>query len=364
MGDSSAPNGVIDTSANRSVCWVAPKTLEIQHREVGEISDDEVLLEVITTGICGSDAHVWASNPAKAPPVLGHESAGKIIKVGSKVTDRVVGQRVAIEPGFACMKCEFCIRGQPNVCANLSYCGHTENGTLTRFFKCPPHMTVPLPDSVSFKEAGCIQPLAIAVQLGRRANMRAHQTVAVFGCGPLGLLVMAVARAYGVRKIIAFDVEQSRVDFAVKYNADIGVVSPMNTESVEPLKFATDFMEEVMKKHGLGSGVDLTIEASGAEPCVQMAVLLTKPGGTIMAAGLGKPLTSVPLFQFTAKDLTMKGTVRYTPGCFADAVDLLERKAVDLAPLITSTYPLTKASEAFEAQAARQDIKIVIMNQE
>lgn len=91
---------------------------------------------------------------------------------------------------------------------------------------------------------------------------------------------MAVARAYGVRKIIAFDIEKSRVDFAVKYKADIGIVSPVNTESKEPLKFATDFMEEVIKKHGLGSGVDLAIEASGAESCVHMGVVLTKPGGT------------------------------------------------------------------------------------
>jgi D-xylulose reductase len=208
---------------------------------------------------------------------------------------------------------------------------------------------------------------------------------------------MAVAKAYGAKKIIAFDIEQSRVDFAVKYNADIGVVCPFNTEKVEHLKFATDFMNSIIEKHGLGLGVDLTIEATGAEACVQMAVVLTKSGGTcklysvkvrrihcliitVIQAGLGKQLTSVPLFLFTAKELTMKGThlkplfsgvdanlkgtVRYTPGCFADAIDLLDRKAVNLAPLITSTYPLTKANDAFKAQAARKDIKIVIVNQE
>jgi len=91
---------------------------------------------------------------------------------------------------------------------------------------------------------------------------------------------MAVARAYGAKKIIAFDIEQSRVDFAVKYNADIGIICPFNTEKVEPLKFATDFMDSIIEKHSLGSGVDLTIEATGAEACVQMAVVLTKSGGT------------------------------------------------------------------------------------
>jgi D-xylulose reductase len=134
---------------------------------------------------------------------------------------------------------------------------------------------------------------------------------------------MAVAKSYGVKKIIAFDVEESRVAFAVKHYASVGVLSPMNKDSVEPLKFATDFIEGAMKEHGLGSGVDLTVEASGAEACTHKAVVITKPGGTseslhsfliwllltfvVIQAGLGKALSTVPLFLFTAKDLIMKG---------------------------------------------------------
>lgn len=91
---------------------------------------------------------------------------------------------------------------------------------------------------------------------------------------------MAVARAYGVKKIIAFDIEKSRVDFALGYVADVGIVSPMNKDGTPPLEFASNFVDEVMKEHGLGSGVDLTIEASGAEACVQMGVAITKPCGT------------------------------------------------------------------------------------
>lgn len=135
---------------------------------------------------------------------------------------------------------------------------------------------------------------------------------------------MAVARAYGVKKIIAFDIEASRVDFAANYAADIGVLCPKKSEDKPALDFATEFMEEIMKKHGLGSGVDLAIEASGSESCVQMGVILTKPGGTCkyrgldwtenlltfpdIQAGLGKALSAVPLFLFTAKELTMKGS--------------------------------------------------------
>lgn len=177
--DSTSAIELLDLSNNRSVVWTAKEQVEVQHRHVPELGDGDILVEVISTGICGSDVHVWSSNHENQPPVMGHESAGSIIRLGSKVTDRFIGQRVAIEPGFPCMKCEYCIRGKPNICANLSYCGHTKDGTLTRFHVAPQELTVPIPDTVSWEQAGCIQPLAIAVQLARRANMRAQQTVAI-----------------------------------------------------------------------------------------------------------------------------------------------------------------------------------------
>ncbi|KAK6084683.1 d-xylulose reductase a [Seiridium cupressi] len=354
-----------EITSNRACVWVGPRKLEVQERPIQPLGDNDVLVKVISTGICGSDCHNWESASVSKQLVLGHESSGIIEKVGPAVKDRTVGQRVAVEPGFACMECEFCIRGNPNICANLKYCGlDPTDGTLCQYATVRASMTVPIPENVSWEEAGAIQPLAIAVQLGRRAGLNSHQTLAIFGCGPLGLLILAVAKAYGVRKVIMFDVEQSRVDFAIKYGADVGIVSPKKEEGIEALAFAQDYAKQVIPEHELGSGLDVAVEASGAEVCTQMAVCMLKNGGTCIQAGLGKPLSSVPLFLLTAKELNIKGTVRYTPGCFADAIDLLSRKKVDLKPLITSTYPLTKCSEAFEAQHARKDIKIVIMNQE
>lgn len=125
--------------------------------------------------------------------------------------------------------------------------------------------------------------------------LQSHQTnLLSSGCGPLGLLVIAVAKAYGVAKIIAFDIEQSRVDFAVKHGADIGVLSSMNTNSEEPLTFATTFINKIIKRENLGSGVDLAIEASGAEACVHMGVVITKPGGTCKVS-----LSESPSFLLT-----------------------------------------------------------------
>ncbi|KAL2828978.1 hypothetical protein BDW59DRAFT_159376 [Aspergillus cavernicola] len=208
-------------------------------------------------------------------------------------------------------------------------------------------MAIPIPEDMSWEEAGATQPLAIAVQLGRRAALTANKTLAIFGCGPLGLLVIAVAKAYGVRKILVFDIEQTRMDFAVSYGADVGIVTPKDDGSTEALAFSQDFTKTVIQMHSLEQSVNVSTEASSAKVCAQMAVTILKAGGICIQAGLGKQLTSVPLFLLTAKELSIKGTVRFRPGCYADAVDLVGRKKVDLKPLLTATYPLTKAGEVF-----------------
>ncbi|WYZ44994.1 hypothetical protein EsH8_VIII_000310 [Colletotrichum jinshuiense] len=326
-------------TSNRSVVWAGPRKLEIRQKDVKPPDVDEVLVEVIATGICGSDSHNWESDKVSRQLVLGHESAGIIIQLGQNVRDRTIGQRVAIEPGFSCMECEFCDRGQQNICANLEYCGmDPTDGTLCQYFTCKVSNTVPIPEGVSWEEAGAIQPLAIAVQVARRATLNPHQTVAIFGCGPLGLLILAVARAYGVKKIVMFDIEQSRTQFAKSYGADVAIVTARNNDpSKDILAFAKEYAKEIATEHNLGYGFDVAIEASGADVCATMAICMLKAGGTC--------------------------TVRYNHGCFADAIALLSEKKVDVKPLITATYPLTEADVAFEAQHARQHVKIVIFNQ-
>jgi D-xylulose reductase len=109
------------------------------------------------------------------------------------------------------------------------------------------------------------------------------------GCGPLGLLILAVAKAYGVRKVVMFDVEQSRVDFAIKYGADVGIVPPKKEESVESLAYAQDYASKIIKEHGLGNGFDVSVEASGAEICAQMAICVLKNGGTCELTSVFSP---------------------------------------------------------------------------
>ncbi|KAF2102093.1 GroES-like protein [Rhizodiscina lignyota] len=351
--------------ANLLAVLVGPKQFELQNRPLldSPLKDDEVIVQVISTGICGSDFHTWTVG-LPSPVALGHESAGVIVELGSGVKDRSVGERVVIEPGYPCLKCYFCIRGQPNTCSNMKHFSiPPTDGTLCKYVRITAIMAVPIKDTVSWIEAGCVQPLAVAVQLGRRANIRAHQTIVVFGCGALGLLIMAVCKAYGAKRVVAFDIEQSRVDFAVKHYATDGFLVPRDIQG-DSMAFAKEFMTARLKELGLSFGVDVAIEVTGAESALQMGFASLRAGGTYVQTGLQHKPPRVPMLQVTTKDLTIVGTVRYTPGCFEDAVDLVDRKLVDVSPLVTSTYPLTKTQDAFEAQSRRGDIKIVIMNQE
>ncbi|CBF75582.1 hypothetical protein AN3700.2 [Aspergillus nidulans FGSC A4] len=305
---------------NNAAVRVSHLTLAIQDRPVTPPGPNEVLVQVISTGICGSDTHNWNNPNVSRELILGHESAGLrglIVEIDSEVKDRHVGQRMAVEPGFACAtrKCPdnqedaFCLRGNPNTCANLKYCGlDPTDGTLQQYFTCKAHMAIPIPEEISWEEAGAIQPLAIAVQLARRAALSATaKVVGDGGCGPLGLLVIAIAKAYGVCKIVVFDIEQSRLDFALSYGEDIGVLSPKISENVEPLKFVFEFTSSVVREHNLGHGVDISVEASGADSSAQMALTILKPRGTCIQAGLGKRLTKPLFFLLIANELTLRG---------------------------------------------------------
>jgi D-xylulose reductase len=165
-------------------------------------------------------------------------------------------------------------------------------------------MTVPIPENVSWEEAGAIQPLSIAVQLARRASFNIGQTVVIFGCGPLGLLILAVAKARGVKTIVCFDIEESRVNFAKKYGADAGIISPSMTpaQKEDPLTFTQEYASRIFREQEVGHGFDVSIEASGAEICAQMAISMLKPGGTCECLSFHKfpetPLLTV-IYQFT-----------------------------------------------------------------
>jgi len=298
--------------------------------------------------------------------VLGHESAGTIVQVGANVANLKPGDRVAIEPTRFCRNCHNCRIGKINVCRFFKQASMPGNpGTLSQYFACESDLAIKIPDSLSWEEAGCIQPLAVAVQLARRARFSAGQTLVIFGCGPLGCMVMAVAQAFGISKILAFDVIQKRVDFAKGFGADYTSLVPPMPEGTTYHDWAEAWKVSALTEAGVDSwGVDVAVEASGAEAAMHAGMSFVHVGGTYVQAGLGKAVTPFPTFSIVAKEIDVIGTVRYTAGCYQTAIDLMDKKRIDLRPMITAVFPLTKSVEALEAVRKGDDLKVVIMNQQ
>ncbi|UOH80474.1 hypothetical protein LQV05_003128 [Cryptococcus neoformans] len=361
---------------------------------------------LILSRICGSDLHNYLAGgvggrPVTEPIVMGHESSGEVIAVGDLVKTHKVGDRVA----------------------NMHYCGAPGSvGSLSRYFALPADMAPHIPDHLSWEEAGCIQPLAVGIQVGKRVDLRPHKTVAILQV--VSSRNKPVSHAYSARKIIAFDNNPQRVEFAKRYISPLTgkpiidhvfLVKDLPTSSLKDSQANgngnmanghTEALAHALGEDGSGAGmgdgeildedheetigdkkwewakkivagfvqeagltaeegVDRVVEATGAEDCMLMGIAIAKQGGNYLAVGLGHIQTNCfPTLAVTNKEINVMGITRYTASCFPSALDLLSRGVVDVKQLITKTFPLTQSTEAFEAVAAGQDMKVIIKNQE
>lgn len=205
--------------------------------------------------------------------VLGHESAGIVSQVGDKVKTLKVGDRVAMEPGVPCRRCIRCKEGKYNLCPDMAFAATPPyDGTLARYYTLPEDLCYALPENMSLEEGALIEPTAVAVHITRQAQIKPGDSVVVFGAGPVGLLCCAVAKAYGASKIVTVDINEERLAFAMGYAATHKWMSARVS--------AEENAKNLIKECGLGSGADVIIDASGAEPCIQTAIHALRMGGT------------------------------------------------------------------------------------
>ncbi|KAI0009390.1 chaperonin 10-like protein [Xylariaceae sp. FL0662B] len=200
------------------------QTVSFENRDVPNLRDEhDVRVHIEQTGICGSDVHYWQRGRIgdfvlNSPIVLGHESSGTIVEVGSKVKNVKIGDRVAIEPG---VPCDYCRSGAYNLCADTVFAATPPwDGTLQKYYIAASDYCYPIPSHMNAEDGALVEPVAVAVQICKVADLRAGQTVLVFGCGPIGALSQAVAKTYGAKEIIGVDISQSRAEFAKTFGAD------------------------------------------------------------------------------------------------------------------------------------------------
>lgn len=230
------------------------------------------------------------------PIVLGHEPAGIVSSVGSAVKHLKPGDKVAIEPGVPCRRCGYCRKGSYNLCPDTVFAATPpHNGTLSRYFKTAADYCYPLPSHLTLEDGALCEPVACAVQICRVGEIRGGQTVVVFGCGPIGLLVQSVAKQYGAKTVIGVDINPKRLDMAstVMKSAD-GVFQPpppptgedydMNKEVI----FNGQVAQMIKDQFGLEEGPDVVIDATGSQPAIQTGIQLCKKGGMFVQAGMGR----------------------------------------------------------------------------
>lgn len=348
---------------NLSFVLQKPYSVSFEDRPVPTIADPhDVIVNVKFTGICGSDVHYWTHGAighfvVKDPMVLGHESAGIIQEVGSAVKSLKVGDRVAMEPGIPCRRCIRCKEGDYNLCVDMRFAATPPyDGTLAKYYRLPEDFCYKLPESVSLEEGALVEPLAVGVHITRQGSVKPGNSVVVFGCGPVGLLCMAVAKAFGASKIVAVDINEERLQFARKYAA--------THEFRSARVSAEENAANLIKECELGLGADVIIDASGAEPCIQTAIHALRIGGTYVQGGMGKNEITWPIAAMCSKELTVKGSFRYSQGDYEMAVKFLESGQVKVKELITGTVDFKDAEQAFESVKKAEGIKTLIKGPE
>ncbi|BCR89232.1 NAD(P)-dependent alcohol dehydrogenase [Aspergillus chevalieri] len=343
------------------------KDVVIEDRTKPELKDPyDVMVHVAQTGICGSDVHYRIGDYVlTGPMVLGHESSGVVVETGSKVKDLKAGDRVALEPGIPCRRCKYCRKGSYHLCGDMIFAATPPppwDGTLAKYYVNAADFCYKVPDSMDLEEAAMVEPVSVAVAISKTADLRAHQTVLVFGCGPIGVLCQAVAKAWGAKKVIGVDVVASRIEVANSYGADQTFMPPKPEPGTEPMVHAKKVATMLKEQCGLGDGADVVLECSGAEPCVQLGIYAAKRGATFVQAGMGKENISFPITAVCTRGLIIKGSIRYLTGCYPAAIDLISSGQINVKPLITNRFKFEESEHAFElVKAGRQDVfKVMI----
>ncbi|KAF5363930.1 hypothetical protein D9756_000478 [Leucocoprinus leucothites] len=334
-----------------------------EQRAIPQPGPDDVIVEVKKTGICGSDVHYLVEGRigdfiVEKPMVLGHESAGIVSKVGANVKHVKVGDRVAMEPGATCKKCELCKSGRYELCADIVFAATPPyDGTLARYYPLPADLAYPLPENLTLEDGAMMEPLSVGVHsVANLGGFRTGQSIAIFGCGPVGLLCMAVAKALGAKRVIAVDIVSQRLEFAKTYAATETYLPPKPLEGESKIDYSRRNAEQMKQQLNIQdrghNTIDLVIDASGAEVSIQTALYIVKTGGTFVQVGMGAPNVTINLALLTVKELNYKGSFRYGPGDYPLAISLAASGKVDLKPLVTHRYAFNDAIVAFKATRA------------
>jgi L-iditol 2-dehydrogenase len=329
----------------RAAVLAEPGRIEMEERPVPRPEPGDVLIRVSSVGVCGSDTHYYrhgrvGSFVVDAPLVLGHEAAGTIVDVGESVDRSRIGQRVSIEPQRPDPDSEETRRGHYNLCPHMRFFATPPvDGALCDYVTIGAAFAHPVPDSMSDDAAALCEPLSVGIAAIRKAGITGGSRVLIAGAGPIGVVLVQLARAYGATDIVVSDPDESRRDQARAFAA-------------------TTVLDPTVERIG-ELGVDAFIDASGAPPAVVDGIRAVRPAGTVVLVGSGAESMELPTQLIQNRELVLTGVFRYA-NTWPTAIALVESGRVDLDAMVTAHFPLEKAAEALDSDRTPGSVKTVV----
>ena len=316
------------------------RKMEIRPTAMPVCGEEEVLVEIGYCGICGSDLHFYSLGEPDFPDVYpfspGHELAGEIVEVGAKVTNLKVGDRVSLEPGIPCRRCEWCKEGRYNLCANVKFMSYPRTqGGLRRYVAHPTDLCFKLPEGLSTLEGALVEPVAVAVHATIGSGIQIGKKAAIIGSGAIGLVTLLSLRAMGIEEIAVIDVFDNRLQKA----KELGATYVINGAQ-------TDIVKEV-KESFAGLGPDYVFECAGNIKTASQTIYMVKRGGVVVIVGNVVGQTPIDFQLCVNKNLTLKTTFRYC-NVFPVAIEAIASGRINAKKIVSNEFDFRDSMRAFE----------------
>lgn len=320
-----------------------PEKIEIKDTPVPQVDRDQVLIEPIRVGICGSDVSLFSGHrtPSAYPLLLGHESVGHVRAVGDNVTNFSIGQRVIVEPNYPCGACAYCRSGRGNICPNKKSLGVTILGCFAEQFVAPAEFVWPVPETISDEDAVTIEPLAVSLHALWQSGAQIGDTVAILGCGATGLLLIQAAVSQGMR-VFAHDKLESKLDMAKQLGA----------QTDQSADISSLWRDE---------GVTTVFECAGAASTVELALSAVPRGGQVVLLGLSTSRASFVPLKLVREEIRVSGSIIYDhPADFARTIALVEKKVLSPGRIVTNTFQFSQIDQALQLASTGEVGKVLL----
>ncbi|UOF91177.1 alcohol dehydrogenase catalytic domain-containing protein [Fodinisporobacter ferrooxydans] len=316
-----------------------PNDMEL--REVESLpapTGDEVKIQLIYGGICGSDLSVFRGKiPYASYPLRpGHELLGTIIETGESANYRI-GTRVVVLPNTFCGECDLCLKGRTNICRHKQSIGVNANGGFSQEFVISSKYVLPVPDDLPDEKAVLIEPFAVVVHALKKVSITKDTTVAVVGCGNEGMLAVALANYLGAR-VTAIDINPLKLEL-VRSLGDIRAIHP---QEIKDQTF------------------DVVVEAAGTKASIEQGMQLVSPGGAMILIGITQE-ANLPVVHVVRSEITLYGTIIYNfPSDYLQTIEYLRNSEFNVAPIVSKIMPFTEYQKAYETALSGDFGKIIL----